>query len=82
MKSDMQLHKDVLAELTWDPRVAHKEIAIAAKDGVVTLTGSVPSFAERWAADRAVEPPIPRVGDREDRGNGPAHRVAARTSAA
>jgi len=55
MKSDMQLHKDVLAELTWDPRVAHKEIAIAAKDGVVTLTGSVPSFAEKWAAERAVE---------------------------
>ena len=55
MKSDMQLHKDVLAELTWDPRVAHKEIAVSAKDSVVTLTGSVPSFAEKSAAERAVE---------------------------
>jgi osmotically-inducible protein OsmY len=51
----MQLHKDVLAELTWDPRVAHKEIAVSAKDGVVTLSGSVPSFAEKSAAERAAE---------------------------
>jgi osmotically-inducible protein OsmY len=55
MKTDMQLHKDVLAELTWDPRVAHKEIAVAAKGGVVTLSGSVPSFAEQIAAEQAVE---------------------------
>jgi osmotically-inducible protein OsmY len=55
MKTDNQLHRDVLSELTWDPRVTEKEIGIAAKDGVVTLTGSVESYAERWAAERAVE---------------------------
>ncbi len=55
MKTDVQLHKDALAELTWDPRVNHKEIGISAKAGVVTLTGSVPSFAEKLAAERAVE---------------------------
>lgn len=55
MKTDIQLHKDVLSELTWDPRVKEKEIGVAAKNGVVTLTGSVESYAEKVAAERAVE---------------------------
>lgn len=55
MKTDMQLHKDVLAELAWDPRVKEKEIGLAAKGGVVTLTGSVESYAEKWAAERVAE---------------------------
>lgn len=55
MKTDFELHKDVVAELTWDPRVSEKEIGVAVKDGVVTLTGSVKSYAEKWAAERAVE---------------------------
>jgi osmotically-inducible protein OsmY len=55
MKTDTQLHQDVLAELMWDPQVKEKEIGVACKDGVVTLTGSVDSFAEKWAAERAAE---------------------------
>lgn len=55
MKTDLELHQDVIAELTWDPRVAEKEIGVATKAGVVTLSGSVPTFAEKWAAERAVE---------------------------
>jgi osmotically-inducible protein OsmY len=55
MNTDMQLHKDVLAELVWDARVGEKEIGVAAKDGVVTLTGSVATYAEKVAAERAVE---------------------------
>jgi osmotically-inducible protein OsmY len=55
MKTDMQLHEDVVAELTWDPRVAEKEIGVAVKGGVVTLTGTVKSYAEKFAAERAVE---------------------------
>ena len=55
MKSDMQLQKDVAEELRWDPRVVDDDIAIGVHDGVVTLTGSVPNFAQRWAALKAVE---------------------------
>lgn len=55
MKTDMQLHDDVVAELTWDPRVMDEEIAVAVRNGVVTLSGSVPNFATRLAAERAVE---------------------------
>jgi osmotically-inducible protein OsmY len=55
MKTDMQLHNDVLAELISDPCVTEKEIGVAVKGGVVTLTGSVPSFGAKWVAERAVE---------------------------
>jgi osmotically-inducible protein OsmY len=55
MKSDMQLQKDVAEELRWDPRVVDDEIGIGVHDGVVTLTGSVPNFAQRWATLKAVE---------------------------
>ena len=43
MKTDSQLQADVMAELKWDPKVDHSQIGVAAKDGVVTLSGSVPS---------------------------------------
>jgi osmotically-inducible protein OsmY len=55
MKTDMQLHQDVLAELTWDPRLGENEIGVGVKDGVVTLAGSVPSYTEKLAAEHAAE---------------------------
>jgi osmotically-inducible protein OsmY len=55
MKTDSQLQKDVIDELRWDPSITEKEIGVAAKGGVVTLTGSVPSYAEKHSVDRVVE---------------------------
>jgi osmotically-inducible protein OsmY len=55
MKTDLQLHKDVIEELRWDPRVNDAEIGVSVKAGVVTLTGSVDTFAQKYAAERAVE---------------------------
>ena len=55
MKTDLQLHKDVLDEIRWDPRVKETEIGVAAKDGVVTLTGSVETYAQKYAVERDVE---------------------------
>lgn len=55
MKTDLQLHKDVIDELRWDPRVNDAEIGVAVKGGVVTLTGSVETFAQKYAAERVVE---------------------------
>ncbi|AWV04715.1 hypothetical protein DM992_35835 [Burkholderia sp. JP2-270] len=48
MKSDATLGRDVEQELSRDP--AGAAIAIEAADGVVTLTGTVDSMAERRAA--------------------------------
>jgi osmotically-inducible protein OsmY len=55
MKSDLQLHKDVIDELRWDPRVSEAEIGVSVKGAVVTLSGSVETFAQKYAAERAVE---------------------------
>ena len=55
MKTDSQLHKDIVDELRFDPRVKEAEIAVSAKDGVVTLTGKVDTYAQKYAAERVVE---------------------------
>src|SRR5581483_7447167 len=48
------LRDAVLAELDFDPRVGGGEIGVAVKDGIVTLTGSVTSLTQKWAAEDAV----------------------------
>jgi osmotically-inducible protein OsmY len=53
MKTDSQLQSDVIAELKWDPKVDHSHVGVTAKDGVVTLSGFVPSYAEKIAAEKA-----------------------------
>lgn len=55
MKTDADLKRDVSAELAWDPAVRSTAIGVAVKDGVVTLTGHLDSFAEKHAASRAVQ---------------------------
>lgn len=55
MKTDTQLQKDVIDELQWDPSIRDSEIGVAAKDGVVTLSGKVDSYADKYMAERAVE---------------------------
>jgi osmotically-inducible protein OsmY len=52
-RTDAQIQSDVLAELSWDARVQPHEIGVIVKDGVVTLTGWVDSYAKRWAAEEA-----------------------------
>ena len=53
MKTDIELQSDVLEELRWEPAVTFEGITVSAKDGVITLTGTVPFFAEKLAAERA-----------------------------
>jgi len=50
MKTDTQLQHDVLAELEWEPSIDASQIGVTAKDGVVTLTGSVASYADKTTA--------------------------------
>src|SRR5689334_18474245 len=54
-KSDSQLQRDVLEELRWDPQTSRAELGVVAHDGVVTLTGTVVSYAQKLAAERAAE---------------------------
>jgi osmotically-inducible protein OsmY len=52
-KTDAQLHRDVLEELKWDSRVDETEVGVEVDKGVVTLTGTVTSWAKRMAAQEA-----------------------------
>jgi len=58
MKTDLQLQRDVLEELKFEPSIREVEIGVAAKDGLVTLTGFVDSYAEKFSAEHTAE----RVG--------------------
>ena len=55
MKTDAQLQQDVIEELKWEPCVTANEIGVSVASGVVTLNGSVPTYAEKWAAERAAQ---------------------------
>jgi osmotically-inducible protein OsmY len=55
MKADSELQRDVLDELVWEPSVNAAHIGVSVKDGIVTLSGHVPSYAEKFAAERAAK---------------------------
>jgi len=55
MNADTRLKHDVLAEPEWAPGLDASQIGVSARDGVVTLTGYVPSYAEKLAAERAAK---------------------------
>jgi osmotically-inducible protein OsmY len=52
---DRTLQQAVMDELKWTPEVNEAHIGVAVKDGAVTLTGHVSSYAEKYAAVRAAE---------------------------
>jgi osmotically-inducible protein OsmY len=55
MTSDTQVRDSVEAELDWDARVDSRQIGVAVKEGIVTLTGHVGSYAQRRAAEKAAQ---------------------------
>lgn len=55
MKSDAQLQQDVLAELHWDPSINAAQIGVEVSNGVVSLSGEVSTFAEKWELERIAQ---------------------------
>ena len=55
MKTDTQLQKDVMDEIKWEPSITAAQIGVSAANGVVTLTGTVATYAEKWAVERAAQ---------------------------
>jgi len=51
----VSLRDSVLQELAWDTQVDATAIGVAAKEGAVTLTGFIDSYAGKLAAERAVK---------------------------
>jgi osmotically-inducible protein OsmY len=54
MKTDSQLKQDVTSELEWDPAINATQVGVAVKDGIVTLTGHLNTYAEKYSIERAV----------------------------
>ncbi|QWF72430.1 BON domain-containing protein [Methylomonas paludis] len=55
MKTDLEIQKDVIAELNWEPSVNPTDIGVEVKDGIVTLSGYVGSYAEKCNAEHAAQ---------------------------
>jgi len=53
MKTDMEVKRDVEAELAWDKSINVAEVGVEVSNGVVTLSGHLPSFAQKRAAEKA-----------------------------
>ncbi len=55
MKTNETLQKDVQNALKWEPLLNAAEIGVIAIDGVITLTGTVSSFAKKAEAEEAAK---------------------------
>jgi len=53
MKSDVQIKADVEEELAWDPVVDEAHVGVSVRNAVVELAGTLGSYAEKLAAERA-----------------------------
>lgn len=51
--NEVDLHREVLEALEFEPKVPAGDIGIAVDSGVVTLSGTVHSFAAKWATEEA-----------------------------
>jgi osmotically-inducible protein OsmY len=46
-----EIRADVSSQLFWDNRIDDSDIAVDVADGRVVLSGTVPSFSDRWEAE-------------------------------
>jgi osmotically-inducible protein OsmY len=54
-ETDVRVRDAVMRQLEWDPEVDASAVGVAAKDGTVTLTGYIDSYAGKLAAERAAK---------------------------
>lgn len=55
MISNLELQKNVQNAIRWEPSMHAAEIGVTAKDGVVTLSGSVNSYSKKLEAENAAK---------------------------
>ncbi len=54
MNSDQSLRQKVIDELNFEPSIDSANIGVAGENGIMTLTGHVPNYVQKMAAERAV----------------------------
>ncbi|HEY3839756.1 MAG TPA: BON domain-containing protein [Bryobacteraceae bacterium] len=56
VRTDSMIRESVVSELKWDPKLTTSaDIAVAVKEGVVTLSGFVHTYFEKDAAEKAAK---------------------------
>lgn len=55
MKSDLQIQRDVMDELKWEPYLNASQIGVAVNNGIVTLSGQVDSYSKKLSAEKATK---------------------------
>jgi osmotically-inducible protein OsmY len=56
VRTDSSIRESVISELKWDPKLTTPDdVAVAVKDGVVTLSGFVHTYWEKDAAEKAAK---------------------------
>ena len=55
MKTDAQIKLDVIAELKYEATIKESNIGVSVKDGIVTLSGSVDHYYEKYHAEKATQ---------------------------
>jgi len=54
-KTDKELKQDIEEELRWDPKVNSAQIGVTVDAGAVSLSGTVDTYAQKWAAEDATK---------------------------
>ena len=54
-ETDVRVREEVRRQLDWDPDLDNSAVGVVAKNGVVTLTGFIDSYAGKLAAERAAK---------------------------
>lgn len=55
MKTDIEIQKDIMDQLKWEPFLNASQIGVAVKDGIVTLSGQVDTFSKKVLAENAAK---------------------------
>ena len=55
LRTDSDIKRDVESELKWDPDIDASDIGVAVKNGVVTLSGFVRSYTQKYQAEKATK---------------------------
>lgn len=55
MKSDIEIQKDVMEQLKWEPFLNACQIGVAVKNGIVTLSGQVDTYSKKTLVERAAK---------------------------
>ena len=55
MKSDIEIQKDVIEQLKWEPFLNSAQIGVAVKNGIVTLSGQVDAYSKKILAEKTTK---------------------------